>query len=204
MCSRKTDSAFYRDTARRVAFGDESVRVTASPPLYLLAATIVGEDCDLSELERLVPKGAKKLHWREMGKARQRVALKKVAALDVQTFIVAAGPLNPKKQERARRKCIEALLPRLEEEGIRELVMESRFPAADAKDEEHFRSLKRRAFVKEIVLSFQDPQAEHRLWIADQILGAFGDNACDAASSKAWSDEWGQIAENVFVTEIEL
>lgn len=35
-------------TERLVAFADESVRVTANPPIYLIAATIIPENADLS------------------------------------------------------------------------------------------------------------------------------------------------------------
>lgn len=46
------------------AWGDESVRVVCTPPVYLLAATYRedGGQIDMAALERLKPKGARKLH----------------------------------------------------------------------------------------------------------------------------------------------
>ena len=51
-----------------------------------------------------------------------------------------------------------------EAQGVAKLVTESRFPAADAKDASHFRTMVRRGLVDSIELGFADPAVEHRLW----------------------------------------
>ena len=187
-----------------IAFADESVRVSADPPLYLIAATVVPAEVSLSCLESLLPKGAAKLHWRDLGTKAQRQSLARIAELDTHSTVVAASPVNPKKQERARRKDLEVLLPLLEARGITKLVMESRFPAADEKDASHFQAMVRRGLVGSIELCFASPEVEHRLWIPDQILGAYAESSASSRSSKAWEREWAALSERVTTVDVSL
>lgn len=186
------------------AYADESVRVSADPPLYMLAATVIPEGTDLTPLESMLPRGAKKLHWRDLGTRAQRQSLTKVAELGSRSTIVVASPIDPKKQERARRKDLEVLLPILEAEGVTKLVMESRFPAADVKDAAHFRAMLKRGTVSTLELEFADPSREHRLWIPDQILGAYAEAAIGSSSSKAWRTEWELIKGSVTTVQVSL
>lgn len=187
-----------------IAFADESVRVSADPPLYLVAATVVPADAALSPLESMLPKGASKLHWRDLGTRAQRQSLARIAELGTKSTIVVASPIDPRKQERARRKDLEALLPALEAQGVAKLVMESRFPAADAKDAAHFRAMVRRSLVGSIELDFADPAAEHRLWIPDQILGAYAESAVSSKSSRIWQREWAELSGTVTTIRVPL
>lgn len=185
-----------------VAFADESMRASADPPMYLIAATIVPENTDLSALEAVLPKGAKKLHWRKLGKRDQRIALSKIAELSSKSTIAVAIPTDPHKQRRARRKALEKLLPLLEESGIHEIIMESRFPALDAEDMELFRSLIKKKVISTIRLTFADPAIEHRLWLPDQILGAYAENRVDCENHHPWINEWAKISPSVYVIEL--
>ena len=187
-----------------IAFADESVRVSADPPLYLIAATIVPAGATLSSLESLLPKSATKLHWRDMGPRAQRQSLARIAELDTRSTVVVASPINPRKQERARRKDLEALLPLLEAQGVAKLVMESRFPAADSKDASHFRTIVRRGLVDSIELGFADPAVEHRLWIPDQILGAYAESVTSPGLPKAWENEWEALRGTVTTIDVPL
>ena len=83
--------------------------------MYLVAATMLPEHASLAQIEGLLPKGAAKLHWRDLGIKAQRESLQAIASLDSRSTIVVAAPINPHKQERARRKCLETLLPLLEQ-----------------------------------------------------------------------------------------
>ena len=191
-------------TCGSIAFADESVRVNADPPMYSIAATIMSEDADMGALECLLPKGAKKLHWRDIGPKVQKNALASIAELGTRSTIVVASPIVPQKQERARRKDLEVLLPLLESEKVDLLVMESRFPAADAKDKALFRSLQKKGLVDSIKLRFANPEHEHRLWIPDQILGAFSDSSEGLRSAEIWRQEWSDLCESVTIVRIEL
>ena len=189
---------------RLIAFADESVRAAAEPPMYLLAATIIPEDAGLGALEAMLPRGASKLHWRDLGVRAQRDALAGVSDLGSRSTIVVASPIDPRRQERARRKDLEALLPLLEAEGVSRLVMESRFPAADEKDAAHFRAMRKRGFVSTIELHFADPAREHRLWVPDQILGAYGECAVRGDAPRAWAGEWERIRGSVTVVDVPM
>lgn len=186
----------------KVAYGDESIRVSAEPPMYLVAATIVPPDSSLAELEGMLPRGASKLHWRDLGLKAQRESLMRVAELGSESTVVIAAPINPSKQERARRKAMEALLPLLEGMGVAKLVMESRFPAADAKDVAHFRSMRKKGLVSAIELAFADPSEDHRLWVPDQILGAYSDAAVRSQAVDAWKPEWGALRGSVTSVDV--
>lgn len=187
-----------------IAFADESVRVGADPPAYLVAATIIPTNAVLLPLESMLPKGASKLHWRDLGTRAQKQSLKSIAKLGTMSTVVVASPIDPKKQERARRKDLEALLPALEALGVTKLVMESRFPSADAKDATHFRAMVRRGLVSSIELDFADPTAEHRLWIPDQILGAYAEDAASSKSSGAWKREWATLSGTITTIRVPL
>ncbi len=98
---------------------------------------------------------------------------------------------------------LEFLFSLLDSEGVTRLVMESRFPAADARDAAHFRALRKRGYVSTLELHFADPAREHRLWVPDQILGAWGEAAAGAAHA-SWDAEWGRIGGNVTVVDVPM
>lgn len=187
-----------------MAFADESVRVSTALPMYLIAATIIPENASLAPLETILPKGASKLHWRDLGVRAQRESLSRIASLESESTIVIASPINPRKQERARRKDLETLLPLLENRGITKLVMESRFPAADAKDMALYRSMRRKGLINAIELDFASPEEEHRLWIPDQILGAYSDATLGLKSADSWRREWDALKGSVDTVRAEL
>lgn len=83
------------------AFADESIRIAATKPMYLIGASIVPEGSDLTPLEAILPKGAKKLHWRDLGTKAQRRALSIIAELDTHSTIFVVSPIDPKKNRNA-------------------------------------------------------------------------------------------------------
>ena len=58
------------------------MRVGADPPAYLLAATVFTSETGLERLERVKPKSAAKLHWREMTDAPKRASLEAIAGIE--------------------------------------------------------------------------------------------------------------------------
>ena len=110
------------------AWGDESIRAVSDPPVYMLAATyrLDEREIDTSTLKAMLPKGAQKFHWRDMNDRAKVDSLSAIAALGTSHTIVAACSIAAKKQERARRTCLESLLPRLEGMGVQRYVLESR------------------------------------------------------------------------------
>ncbi len=188
------------------AWGDESVRLLAEKPMYLIAACVLPEDpkAALAKIAKLMPMNAKKVHWRDMGIKDQKRSLEILSEISHSTYIVVAAPLNGRKQERARRKCLETLLPWLEHEGVSVLVLESRGEHADKKDIDFLLYLRRSQIVESIDLEHADGRAEDHLCIPDQILGAYGEITIAKTRSHAWEPHWEKVARSVRIFEVDL
>ena len=184
-----------------LAWGDESIRITAPTPTYLMAATVLREEADTARLEALKPKGAAKLHWRELTDKLRRESLQAVAELDSLTVMVACAPLPKKKQERGRRKCMELLLPELERRNVNLLTLESRVLQMDRRDIDMLQALKSKGAVSNMTLQHAHASGEPRLWVVDQVLGAYGDWLCDNAASLKWGAAWEEILDMLTVLE---
>ena len=162
------------------AWGDESVRKTGVPsPMYLMGACV----CDDTETETrqrlalLKPKGARKLHWRDMRPSLRGKVVDAMAAMDIDHVIVAAVPMSQwNTAERARRKCLERLLPLLETEyNVDTLVLERREISQDRNDMRFIDGLRSRRFIGPIRVELCAGETDARLWLPDQLLGAYGD-----------------------------
>ena len=190
----------------KTAWGDESVRMTANPPTYLLGATVLTKNpaALIVELEKAKPKGAKKLHWRDLGSKAQNRSLEAIARTQHVTTIVTASPLMGNKQERARRKCLQALLVELEDRGVDTLVLETRDTIEDNKDVDFLYYLKRCGAVSHIVLRHARGQDEPCVTIPDQILGAYGDMISKNARTPNWMESWASIQKRIETIDIML
>lgn len=183
------------------AWGDESIRISAPTPTYLMAATILQEGTDTSHLEVFKPKGASKLHWRELTDKLRRKSLEEIASLDGFTVMIACSPLPKKKQERGRRRCMELLLPELEARGVELLTLESRVLQMDRKDIDMLQALKSKGVVPDMRLRHAHASDEPRLWVVDQILGAYGDWLCNDDAPHKWGNAWEEILSRLTVLE---
>lgn len=186
------------------AWGDESVRILAREPMYLLAACILEEKplTQISELEKLVPSHSQKIHWRDMGVNVQGKALRIIAEIPQSTCIVIASPIKPEKQERARRKCLEVLLAYLESKGIETLILESRGEYLDKKDIDFLFYLRRSNFISTIDVSHAQGASDKCLCVPDQILGAYGELTADPCAVPKWLDDWNVIAEKLTTMQV--
>lgn len=78
--------------------------------------------------------------------------------------------------ERARRKCLERLLPLLETEyNVDTLVLERREISQDRNDIRFIDGLRSRRFIGPIRVELCAGETDARLWLPDQLLGAYGD-----------------------------
>ena len=188
----------------RTAWGDESVRMHTDPPMYLLGATVLSErnDAAMKALELLKPHGAKKLHWRELGAKSQQKALAIISGLDSTTTIISGTPLEKHKQERARRKCLELLLTTLEGLGIDKLILESREADLDKKDVDLLFYARQNMMISNIDIAHVPGFGEPRLYVPDQILGAFGDVQASEVTARRWIQDWEKVKETI--TEISV
>jgi len=98
----------------KTAYIDESLRV--SHGLYVLAAVIVADtdaDQHRATLRALLLRGQLRLHWRDESSRRRSQLTTAVSALQHTGAIVIATDAAARRQERARRRCIERLLTEL-------------------------------------------------------------------------------------------
>ncbi|MFD7075516.1 hypothetical protein ACFV9G_15005 [Nocardioides sp. NPDC059952] len=117
------------------AWVDESVHVDAG--LYVLAAAVAStEACDAHRdaLRPLARPARQRTHWKfEDDKDRRRL-IEALSGLELRHVVAVASPIDHKRQERARRKCLERLMPRLAEVGVTQVWFESRSEGQDKKD----------------------------------------------------------------------
>ena len=189
-----------------VAYVDESMRDFDGETTYYLCAIIdrgMTEDA-IQSLCSLLPREAKKLHWREMGVSLQSDSLKLMGSLAMDVIIVSGRPVNLRKQERARRKCLEVLLPLLGSAGVDRVVMESRSEAQNKRDREMAVSLIRKGWLGDVTLAHKRGSDEPRLWVPDQILGAQGHVDAKGSAHENWVLEWRRLKQRVERREIAL
>lgn len=157
------------------AWVDESINVGAR--VYVLAAAIATVDDQLDRhrdamlAQRLGRQP--RVHWRDESKKRKSGLVRTVAALGLRNIVAVATQMDPGNQERARRKCIEQLLFRLSEEGVRQVWVESRDARLNARDVKLVDVLRiRSAIPRTLHFAHARPMVEPMLWIPDVIAGA--------------------------------
>lgn len=184
------------------AWGDESYRDDPGrDPLYLVGAVVADPMmCDepreqlrviqaqaIEDLRaryakvktpanrRSVEKARRKLHWHDILDERKGAAVELIASFDMLHLIVVAAPVTPRKQERARRLCLEQLAWKLDETGVSHLFLESRSEGLNQKDRNLVENLRgRRCFPEGLRLEHVHPSTEPMVWVPDQVLGAVG------------------------------
>lgn len=190
----------------KIAWGDESVRIVADEPMYMVAACIM-EKAPLEKVEKLkklMPPNAKKIHWRDMGTGTQKKALQIISEISHSTYIAVASPIQSNKQERARRKCLEALLPTLEQQGVALLVLESRGSYLDKKDVDFLFYLRRNGLVDSLDLTHATGSSEPCLSIPDQILGAYSELAANKSKKPVWLSVWNKITASITTISVDF
>lgn len=157
------------------AWIDESVDVH---PLfngsYILVATVSHPD-DTQHLREhllaLTRPSWKRLHWREedeRDRARIVRALRQVSL----THVIVVAPAEAKRQERARRKCLQRLLFELDHLGITRASIESRQAAQDRRDQEMVEAMRgAHALSNGLRVVFAKPLDDPLLWIPDAVAG---------------------------------
>lgn len=167
-----------------VAWGDESVRTQGQDvPAYYMGVCICNlEEVDVHRMLTTVTKRhVPKLHWRDMTPSEKRKSIPIIERLALSHIVVAAIPLDGSvSSERARRKCLELLLPVLEYEyGVNRLVLEARESHQDDRDLDFARGIRSRHIIETLRVDFKPGNEDARLWIPDQVLGALGDTRND-------------------------
>ncbi|MCL3789668.1 MULTISPECIES: hypothetical protein [unclassified Actinomyces] len=183
------------------AWGDESVRRRGvGQPVYLLGAYLpqgdgAGLTADLLRFER-----GRKLHWRDAKPRDKRAVCQVIGAHEASHIVVAAAPLvDGVREERARQRALASLLVILEQSySVDTLVLERRERSQDEKDEAQWAALTRSGAIQALRLSHVHGGDEPRLWVPDQVLGAYGDSL--AGDTRAWE----HLAHRVRVEHVSL
>ena len=147
-------------------------------PMYLMAAVVADPaECEpLREQLRALPHLGPKLHWRELDARGKRTVVRRLAAMNLPHLLVAAAPLDHRKQERARALCLERLCWELHTRAVSRVVLESRTASLNQRDHDLIIRLRgKRSLPADVRVEIQQPSSEPMLWIPDQVLGAVGD-----------------------------
>lgn len=168
---------------------------------YILAGVVADPtDCDplRDALRSLLQRRQRRLHWRdEAGPRRTKIAVA-IGALDVAAVVVVGAPMANRRQERARRICMETLLPTLERDyGVSRVLLEARTPTLIRKDREQVANLVGKKLITPALrVGSARPLEEPMLWISDAVAGAVG-------ADRLGNPEWLDILRHT-VTEIEV
>jgi hypothetical protein len=156
------------------AYVDES-HYAGPPSFYLLAAVLVDEESidRAREAMRGLRVGNGRVHWHRESPRRRRWLSVSVAELGLPTIVVIGTPVDLRKQERARRQCLEQLLWHLAEEGVSRCCLESRGRERDGSDRLAFAAFRGTGVLgRGLHVQHGLPGPEPLLWVADVVAGA--------------------------------
>lgn len=180
------------------AFGDESIRTSAAGSFYVLAAAVIPADRCVpvrDALRSLLLRRQTRLHWRDEDRPRRGKIASAVAAARVESLVVIGAPVQPRRQERARRKVLVGLLWQLDQRQVEHLLLESRQPEQDARDLTavgEFRNARRVG--RRLRVDHAGALDEPLLWAADAVAGTVGESRCGDAE---WLGLLGSLVEIV-------
>ncbi|UBU10607.1 hypothetical protein [Nonomuraea gerenzanensis] len=156
------------------AYVDESMVLARG--VYLMAAVLVAPhqaDRYRADLRALLLHRQLRLHWHDENDKRRTQLIEAVAEWRPDGILVVGTGMDPARQERARRKCMECLLWELGDHHVADVFFERRDAGLDRRDHELVVKLKgRHAVPPRLRLSWCDPVSEPLLWLADIIAGA--------------------------------
>jgi hypothetical protein len=114
-----------------------------------------------------------RLHWHAEEDPRKTKIAESIGALSLPATVVVGMPLAKSKQERARAKCMGALLPELEAQGVTQVWLEARTPSLSRRDMCLVDALRsQRQITPAIRVDTALPSEEPMLWLPDAVAGA--------------------------------
>ena len=184
------------------AWVDESMRPKGiDERMYLLGAVVADPTCcdpARDALKKALPKGARKLHWTDMENREKRKVTEMVTEFDMAHMVVIGTPLDHRKQEHARAKCMERLLWELGEIEVTRVFLEQRTQSLNERDMKLVRHLRGKKSIPSFLrVDIERPSTEPMLWVPDQVLGALGDAESDET---VWLDQYKGAIERIEIT----
>ena len=153
------------------AYIDESYDLAKG--YYVLCATLVdGTETErIREQTRCLSIGSGKIHWHSEGPGRRRLLTDAVTAMDIAHIAVIGRAAR--REERARRKCLEVLLPELDRCEVSSAVLESRQRRKDKLDHALVGACRSKRLISQrLQVLFSPGAAEPLLWLPDIVGGA--------------------------------
>jgi len=160
------------------AWVDESIHLDVRSGGFYILAAAVGEpglalDDAREMLQSIVPRPRQRLHWHDEDERTRAAAVDAIAGLNVVHIVVVRTRVDPRRQERARRKCLERMLFELSGHGVSQAWFESRTQSLNQRDLEIFAALRGSGIITDnIRADFSRPRDEPLLWIPDVVAGA--------------------------------
>ena len=159
------------------AWVDESVHLDAAPSgLYILAAAIGAAGVSLNPvrdvLRALVVGPHPRLHWRDELESTRAETVDAIAELGLTHVVVVRADVDPKRQERARRKCLERLLFELSSRRVGRVWLEARTPTLNRRDIKLVDAVRSTGILADLSVDFARPLEEPLLWVPDAVAGA--------------------------------
>jgi hypothetical protein len=143
---------------------------------YVLAAAIMSET-DVGRirdgLRMLLLRRQKRLHWREESSGRREKLVSAALAARCLFVVVVGVGMDERRQERARRQCLERLLWELDQRRVQRVIAETRHAERNATDIRAIGAFRRSGVVSPM-LGFEhgQPVQEPLLWLPDIVAGA--------------------------------
>ncbi|MGW3343234.1 hypothetical protein ACWDA3_07990 [Nonomuraea rubra] len=153
----------------------------------------------LADLQALLLHRQLRLHWHDENDKRRTQLIEAVAEWRPNGIVVVGASMNPTRQERARRKCMQCLLWELCDHHVVDVVFERRDRELDQRDHELAVALKgRHSIPPRLQLSWCDPRSEPLLWLPDIIAGA------KSLAERGDGRFWSQLEVSMLVRDVEV
>lgn len=171
------------------AFIDE----TQDEGWYLLAAVVVEDRVHVMVRDTTIRlrKGAPKVHWWLESDARRVVLTDHLRSVGGKHLVVVRSRLADEKDERSRRKCLDALFVALEAAGVDHAVFEARERRQNERDRAALDFLRRSKRLRgQLKIDHRPGPTEPLLWLADILAGVV---RTDRAGDTTYSDMLGEV-----------
>ena len=159
------------------AWVDESIQAPRreQPGVYYLAAAVADPDeCEPTRevLRGLVRRRHGRLHWRdELPDQQEKIAVA-IGSQDLAHVIVVATPVDTRRQERARRLCMQRLLFELDQLGVAQVWLETRHDSLNRRDVVMVDALRSNGTISSAIhVDFAKPKDDPMLWVSDAVAG---------------------------------
>jgi hypothetical protein len=156
---------------------------------YILASVVcdpTGCDPIRDALRVLLQGKQRRLHWRDEDGPQRTKIVAAISAIDMAAVVVVGVPMAKRQQERARRICMETLLPTPEQFGVSQVFLEARTQTLIHRDRQQVANLVGKKLITPALrVSIARPLEEPMLWVPDAVAGAVG---ADRLGNPEWLD----------------